>query len=108
MRKTGRILKKCANCGRYFVAKNRKTIFCDNLSPQNPNRSCKEMGSQIRRQQKRKINMIEKQYYREYTSKAMAAKRARDKGESDVHFYDEMRRLLVKHKETKKEIKDNG
>lgn len=102
MRKTGRILKKCANCGRYFVAKDRKTIFCNNPSPQNPDRSCKEMGPQIRRQQKREIYTIEKQYHREYTSKAMAAKRARDKGESDDHFYDEMRRLSEEHKGIKK------
>ena len=52
--------------------------------------------------------MEEKQYHRNYTSKAMAAKRARDKGESDDHFYDEMRRLSEAHKESKKGIKDNG
>lgn len=86
MRKTGNLLKKCANCGRYFVAKNRKIIFCDNPSPQNPDRTCRAIGPQIRRQQKRETDMIEKQYHRDYTSKAMAAKRARDKGESDDYF----------------------
>ena len=91
LRKTGNFLKKCANCERYFIAKNRKMIFCENPSPQNSNRNCKEIGPQIRRQQKR-----------------MAAKRARDKGESDDHFYDEMRRLSEEHKESKKGIKDNG
>ena len=108
MRKTGNLLKKCANCERYFIAKNRKMIFCENPSPQNLNRNCKEIGPQIRRQQKRKTDMEEKQYHRDYTSKAMAAKRARDKGESDDHFYDEMRRLSEAHKESKKGIKDNG
>lgn len=107
MRKTGNFLKKCANCERYFIAKNRKMIFCENPSPQNSNRNCKEIGPQIRRQQKRKTDMEEKQYHRDYTSKAMAAKRARDKGESDDHFYDEMRRLSEAHKESKKGIKDN-
>ena len=102
MRKTGNLLKKCANCGRYFVVKNRKKIFCNNPSPQNSNRSFKEIGSQIRRQQKRETDIVEKQYHRDYTSKAMAAKRARDKGESDDHFYKEMRRLSKEHKETKK------
>ena len=52
--------------------------------------------------------MEEIQYHRDYTSKAMAAKRARDKGESDDHFYDEMRMLSEAHKESKKGIKDNG
>lgn len=108
MKKTGNFLKKCANCGKYFVAKNKRRIFCNNPSPQNPDRSCKEIGPQIRRQQKRETDMIEKQYHRNYTSKAMAAKRARDKGESDNYFYDEMRRLSEEHKETKKGIKDNG
>lgn len=108
MRKTGKLLKKCANCGRYFVVKNRKMIFCNNPSPQNSDRSCKEIGPQTRRQQKREADMLEKLYHREYTSKAMAAKRARDKGESNDYFYDEMRRLSEEHKETKKGIKDNG
>lgn len=88
--------------------KNRKKIFCNNPSPQNSNRSCKEIGSQIRRQQKRETDIVEKQYHRDYTSKAMAAKRARDKGESDNHFYDEMKRLSEEHKKVKKGIKDNG
>ncbi len=108
MRKTGNFLKKCVNCERYFVAKNRKMIFCNNPSPQNQDRSCKEIGPQIRRKQKRETDMIEKQYHRDYTSKAMAAKRARDKGESDNHFYDEMKRLSEEHKKVKKGIKDNG
>ena len=88
--------------------KNKRSIFCNNPSPQNPDRSCKEIGPQIRRQQKRETDMIEKQYHRNYTSKAMAAKRARDKGENDNYFYDEMRRLSEEHKEIKKGIKDNG
>ena len=69
MRKTGNLLKKCANCERYFIAENRKMIFCENPSPQNSNRNCKEIGPQIRRQQKRKTDMEEKQYHRDYTSK---------------------------------------
>ena len=105
MRKTGNLLKKCANCGRYFMVKNRKKIFCNNPSPQNPDRSCKEIGPQIRRQRKRETDMIEKQYHRDYTNKAMAAKRARDMGECDKHFYNEMRRLSEEHKKTKKELR---
>lgn len=111
MRKTGNLLKKCANCKRYFVAKNRKMIFCNNPSPEKQDRSCKEIGPQIRRKQKRETDMREKQYHRDYTSKAMAAKRARDKGENDDHFYDEMRRVseeYKEYKEYKKGIKDNG
>ncbi len=108
MRKNGLILRKCANCQRYFIAKNKKRIFCDNRSPQDENRSCKEIGPQIRRQQKRETDPVAKKYHRKYTSKAMAAKRARDNGEDDNHFYNEMHRLSEEYKMYIRGVDNNG
>ena len=42
-----KIIKKCANCGKYFSPRFRNDArFCDNLSPQDSRRSCKDYISQ--------------------------------------------------------------
>lgn len=39
-------IRRCANCGRYFIPKNRvDTIYCDNTSPQDPSRTCQKYGT---------------------------------------------------------------
>jgi hypothetical protein len=43
----GYTIKKCSNCGKYFVPFNRSdTIYCDRPSPQDSNRTCKEYGAE--------------------------------------------------------------
>lgn len=40
-------IKKCANCGRYFVPRNRSdTMYCEGKSPQDPSRTCRQYNSQ--------------------------------------------------------------
>lgn len=37
------IISKCKNCGKLFVPfKNNQAMYCDRISPQNPNKTCKE------------------------------------------------------------------
>ncbi len=39
-------INKCKNCGKYFIPKNRSDdVYCNNISPQNPNKTCKEYGA---------------------------------------------------------------
>lgn len=39
-------IKKCANCGKYFIPTSRTDEkYCNNPSPQNPNKTCKEYGA---------------------------------------------------------------
>lgn len=40
-------LKKCKNCEEYFIPHN-KQVYCDNPSPQNPNKSCKSLSDDMR------------------------------------------------------------
>ena len=45
--RNGKTVRKCKNCGRYFIPENRSdTMYCDNPSPADPGRTCKEYGSQ--------------------------------------------------------------
>lgn len=39
-------VKKCSNCNNFFIAESRTDEkYCNNLSPQNPNKTCKEYGA---------------------------------------------------------------
>lgn len=39
-------IHKCNNCGKYFKPTNRSDeVYCNNPSPQNPNKTCKEYGA---------------------------------------------------------------
>ena len=37
-------LKKCQNCGKYFVSSHSGMIYCDNISPQDESKTCREYG----------------------------------------------------------------
>jgi len=41
-------IKKCANCGKYFIPSIRcDSKYCDNVSPQNPNKTCKDIAADL-------------------------------------------------------------
>ena len=54
-------IKKCKNCGKYFIPHN-KQIYCDNISPQNPNKTCRLLSDDI----KEKEDKIYEQYRKAY------------------------------------------
>ena len=40
------IIKKCKNCNNYFIPESRTDeVYCNRISPQNPNKTCKEYGA---------------------------------------------------------------
>jgi hypothetical protein len=41
------LIRKCGNCGRYFVPRNRSdTLYCEGNSPQDPTRTCRQYNSE--------------------------------------------------------------
>ena len=81
------IVKKCANCGKYFVPRKRNdAIYCDNISPQDESKTCKEYGAR----QAWKTTLKEKEtaglYRNIYMSKQMLAKRNPDIEEYTASF----------------------
>lgn len=85
MKKNNKVLKQCANCGRYFIPKVRNdAVYCFAPSPQNPSKPCLEVGPQIARIERRRSDPVESKHNRNYSKFAMAAKRARDAGESQL------------------------
>ena len=72
-------LKKCANCGRYFIPQKRSdAIYCDRQSPQDKAMTCKEYGSKKLWYEKLKDNKSAKLYRSIYMAKQMQAKRNPD------------------------------
>lgn len=85
LKKEGKAVKICANCGRYFIPPNRiDAIYCPAPSPQDPSRSCSEVGPQARRTERRKRDSLEREHHNARSRLNMAAKRARDNGEENL------------------------
>lgn len=58
---------KCANCNEYFVNEGRSdAIYCNNPSPQNPEKTCREIGAQVTRANKEKNDVATKEYRKVY------------------------------------------
>ena len=67
---------KCANCGRYFVPDGRSDqIYCSYPSPQNKEKTCREIGAQITRANKEKNDVVTREYRKVYMRYKMLTKR---------------------------------
>ena len=72
----GYIIKKCPNCGGFFVPLSRSdTIFCDEYAPQDRTRTCKEYGRYMTYLNKNRTDEATKLYKQIYNSKANKVKR---------------------------------
>ena len=57
-------IKKCKNCDKFFITKNRTDeVYCDNPSPQNPNKTCKEYGAKKTYRDEIKSTPIKYEHY---------------------------------------------
>ena len=79
MTKTETFVKKCANCGRYFIPLNRSdTIYCDRPAPQNPEKTCKRYGGEKQYQFNLKNDEMANRYRQTYMKLQMLVKRNPD------------------------------
>ncbi len=70
------LIKKCKNCGKYFVPQNRSdTLYCDRKAPQDESKTCKEYGARQAWKTALKENETAGLYRKIYMSKQMLAKR---------------------------------
>jgi len=67
---------KCENCGRVFVPEGRSdTIYCNYPSPQNKEKTCREIGAQIARANKEKNDVCTREYRKAYMRYKMKTQR---------------------------------
>lgn len=75
----GKVVRQCANCGRWFVPENRSdTLYCDRISPQEPAMDCKTYASQRLWYQKQKNDELSVLSRNILSAKGMLAKRNPD------------------------------
>ena len=66
----------CPNCNQMFVPEGRKdTVYCSYPSPQNKDKSCREIGAQIARANKEKTDILTSEYRKAYMRHKMMTKR---------------------------------
>ncbi len=75
----GSELVKCKNCGKYFVPRGRNDAkYCLYDSPQNPGKTCKDVGAQLSRAKKERQDELTREYRKKYMSLLMRTKRHPD------------------------------
>lgn len=66
----------CSNCNEVFVPEGRcDAIYCSYPSPQNKNKTCKEIGAQVARNNKEKTDIVTREYRKTYMRYKMMTKR---------------------------------
>lgn len=70
------IIKKCKNCGKYFITYNPRVNYCDNLFK--GTQTCKDIGNQIAQRIKQENDKVYGKYRKIYSKKAMLVKRNPD------------------------------
>ena len=95
-------IKKCANCGRFFVPLTRSdAIYCDRPAPEDNTKTCKEYGSKVLWYENIVNDDVAKLARNIYCSKQMLAKRNPDKRE----YADMFAFFKTEKKRWEKEIK---
>lgn len=100
MQKKNKVIKICANCGRYFIPpKRRDSIYCPAPAPDDPSRTCQEVGPNRKQAKRIKTDANERLHHQVTSQIGMMRKRARDKGDEELvrkrcrdALYNEMQR----------------
>ena len=78
---------KCKNCGHYFVPTGRSdSIYCTYPSPQDSEKTCKEIGAQVRRSNKEKTDITTKEYRKVYMRYKMLIRRHPEEAKYEEQF----------------------
>ena len=92
---------KCRNCGQYFVPKKRSdTLYCGYPAPDNPEKTCKEIGAQKAWLKKEKTDDVTKAYRKVYMRYKMKTNRHPD----DAGAQEKMKQLTDGIKEWRQKM----
>lgn len=89
-------INKCKNCSKYFIPANRTDEkYCENISPQNSNKTCKEIGSKLSFAYKRDSEPISREHNK--TKVALSMRISRAKKKNDFEEIDKVSKHLEKY-----------
>lgn len=85
MKKKNKVVKICANCGRYFIPPKRNdSIYCPAPAPDDPSRTCQQVGANRKHARKVKEDPNEHEHHKVLSQINMMKMRAREKGEESL------------------------
>lgn len=86
-------INKCKNCGKYFIPSNRTDEkYCDNPSPQKPEKTCKQYGAKKAYVNSITSNPIKDEHIR--TSQFYRVRISRAKEKNNISYANKMQKLL--------------
>ena len=95
------IIRKCKNCGKYFVVTGRKdTVYCDNPSPGHEGKTCREIGAQVTRANKEKSDETTREYRKLY----MRLKMQSNRHPKDDTLRDKVDKLVLEGKKSRDKL----
>lgn len=103
MKDTRKAIKICVNCGRFFIPQGRvDTLYCPLQAPGYPSKTCKDVGAQLRRKQKREDDKDLDDYHRKTCNLLGIIKRAKLNNPAAVPYWQgELDKLRAEHKRRK-------
>ncbi len=103
MKDTRKAIKICVNCGRFFIPQGRvDTLYCPLPSPGYSGKTCRDVGAQLRRKQKREDDKYLDDYHRKTCNLLGIIKRAKLNNPAAVpHWQGELDKLRDEHKRRK-------
>lgn len=100
-------IKKCKNCNKYFIPQNRTDeVYCNNPSPQNPNKTCKEYGAKKTYRDEIKSQPLKSEHNK--TSQFYRMRINRAKNEKEKSLYKKKFNAYKEQYQTKKEQYKKG
>ena len=101
LKKNNKVIKQCKNCESYFIPRRKDASYCYAPSPQNPEKTCSQIGSQIERLARRKNDEVEAEHYKIYQQLIMAKKRKEEAGEDSTYFKKRLKEEAERYMEKK-------
>ncbi len=102
-------VKKCSNCNNFFIAESRTDEkYCNNSSPQNPNKTCKEYGAKKTYRDEIKSTPIKYEHNKTSQFFRMRINRANTNNTKDKEMYQKKFNTYKENYQKKKEQYQSG
>lgn len=90
-------IRQCKNCRKYFVTESRTDeIYCNRISPQNPNKTCKEYGAKKTYRDNIKSRPLKDEHYK--TSQFFRMRIKRNKDKNNIEEVKKLEKQFAKYK----------
>ena len=102
-------IRKCKNCGKYFIPQDRTDEkYCDDISPQNPRKTCKEYGAKKTYRDEIKSRPLKNEHNKTSQVYRMRINRAKERNDEKGQYYIKKFNEYKEEYEKRKEMYQTG